>query len=81
MTQHQYVIVTILRRIMRLKHLLGLFKRKVPQDQISKQAEIELAGQAAAAKRPPLDEPTIRRSVNEMFTVNGRADSGIREEV
>ena len=56
MTQHQYEIMKRLRRIMRLKWLLGWFRRKDRSGIITKQAEIELAGQAAAAERPPLNE-------------------------
>ena len=52
MTQHQYEIVKILQRIWRLKQL---FARKDKSVIVTKQAEIEIAGQAAAKKRPPLD--------------------------
>ena len=56
MTQHQYEIMKRLQRIMWLKRLLGWFRRKDRSGIIPKQAEIELAGQAAAAERPPLNE-------------------------
>lgn len=49
MTQHQYNIVKWLRRVWFLKRFFG--KDEV-QDIVTKQAEIELAGQAAARNRP-----------------------------
>lgn len=52
MTQHQYNIVKWLRRVWFLKRFFG--KDEV-QDIVTKQAEIELAGQAAAKNRPPID--------------------------
>ena len=50
MTQHQYNIVKWLRRVWFLKRFFG---KDEPQDIVTKQAEIELAGQAAAKNRPP----------------------------
>ena len=44
MTQHQYEIVKVLQRIFRLKQWFG---RKDKSGIVTKQAEIELAGQAA----------------------------------
>ena len=52
MTWHQYEIVKMLQRVWRLKQL---FARKDKNGILTKQAEIELAGQAAAKNRPPLD--------------------------
>ena len=52
MTWHQYEIVKTLQRIWRLKQL---FARKDKSGIVTKQDEIELAGQAAAKNRPPLD--------------------------
>ena len=52
MTQRQYEIVKMLQRIWLLKQL---FARKDKSGILTKQAEIELAGQAAAKNRPPLD--------------------------
>lgn len=49
MTQHQYEIVKVLQRIFRLKQWFG---RKDKSVIVTKQAEIELAGQAAARNRP-----------------------------
>ena len=51
MTQHQYEIVKMLQRIFRLKQLFG---RKDKSAIVTKQAEIELAGQAVAKNRPPI---------------------------
>lgn len=51
MTQHQYNIVKWLRRVWFLKRFFG---KDEPQDILTKQAEIELAGQAAAKNRPPI---------------------------
>ena len=51
MTQHQYEIVKVLQRIFRLKQL---FCRKNKGGIVTKQAEIELAGQAASKNLPPL---------------------------
>lgn len=53
MTQHQYNIVKWLRRVWFLKRLFG---KDEPQDIVTKQAEIELAGQAAAKNRPPIQD-------------------------
>ena len=62
MTQHQYNIVKWLRRVWFLKRF---FEKDEVQDIVTKQAEIELAGQAAAKKRPPIDSAkgldTIKR--------------------
>ena len=52
MTRHQYEIVKWLQRIWRLKRLLGWHGDGI----VTKQAEIELAGQAAAKNRPPIPE-------------------------
>ena len=52
MTWHQYEIVQKLRRIWWLQRL---FKRKDKSGVVTRQSEIELAGQAAANNRPPLD--------------------------
>lgn len=52
MTWHQYEIVKKLQRVWRLKQL---FARKDKSGILTKQAEIELAGQAASKNRPPLD--------------------------
>lgn len=49
MTKHQYEIVKVLQRIWRLEQWLG---RKDKSVIVAKQAEIELAGQAAARNRP-----------------------------
>ncbi len=51
MTRHQYDIVKWLRRVWFLRWFI---KDDAPQDTITKQAEIELAGQVAARHRPPL---------------------------
>ena len=51
MTRHQYEIVKWLQRIWRLKWHLGWHGDGI----VTKQAEIELAGQAAAKNRPPMD--------------------------
>ena len=59
MTHHQYDKVKQLQRIWFLQ---GLFGKKRSQDIVTKQAEIELSGQAAAKDRPPIqdnDDPTI----------------------
>ena len=53
MTQHQYNIVKWLRRVWFLKRLFG---KDEPQDVVTKQAEIELAGQAAAKNCPPIQD-------------------------
>ena len=53
MTKHQYEILKKLRFCDRLKNLF--VKPKGKDNIITKQAEIELAGQAAAKNRPPLD--------------------------
>ena len=53
MTQHQYNIVKWLRRVWILKRFFG---KDEPQDIVTKQAEIELAGQAAAKNRPPIQD-------------------------
>ena len=52
MTQHQYEIVKVLQRIWRLRHLFG---HKDKSGIVTKQAEIELAGQAASKNHPPID--------------------------
>ena len=52
MTRHQYEIVKWLQRIWRLKRRLGWYGDGI----VTKQAEIELAGQAAAKNRPPIPE-------------------------
>ena len=52
MTQHQYEIVKVLQRIWRTKRL---FARKDKSGIVTKQAAIELAGQAASKNRPPMD--------------------------
>ena len=51
MTHDQYDKVKQLQRIWFLRRLFG---KKDSQDIVTKQAEIELAGQAAAKDRPPL---------------------------
>lgn len=51
MTQHQYEIVKVLQRIWRTKRL---FARKDKSGIVTKQAAIELAGQAASKNLPPL---------------------------
>ena len=51
MTHHQYEMVKRLQRIWFLRRLFG---KGWPQDTVTKQAEIELAGQAAAKDRPPI---------------------------
>ena len=59
MTHHQYEMVKRLQRIWFLRRLFG---KGWSQDIMTKQAEIELAGQAAAKNRPPIqdnDDPTI----------------------
>ena len=53
MTQHQYNIVKWLRRVWFLKRFFG---KDGAQDIVTKQAEIELAGQAAAKNRPPIQD-------------------------
>ena len=53
MTQHQYNIVKWLRRVWFLKRFFG---KDESQDIVTKQAEIELAGQAAAKNRPPIQD-------------------------
>ena len=53
MTWHQYEVVKVLQRIWRLKQL---FAHKDKSGIVTKQAEIELAGQAAAKNRPPIPE-------------------------
>jgi hypothetical protein len=53
MTRHQYEILKKLRFCDRLKNLF--IKPKGKDCIATKQAEIELAGQAAAKSRPPLD--------------------------
>ena len=53
MTQHQYNIVKWLRRVWFLKRFFG---KDEPQDIVTKQAGIELAGQAAAKNRPPIQD-------------------------
>jgi hypothetical protein len=61
MTQHQYNIVKWLRRVWFLKRFFG---KGEPQDIVTKQAEIELAGQAAK-NRPPVQDnagPIAERS-------------------
>ncbi len=50
MTRHQYEIAKWLQRVWRLKQL---FVRS-GDGTVTKQAEIELAGQAAAKNRPPI---------------------------
>ena len=52
MTWHQYEIAKVLQCIWRLKQL---FKRTDKSGIVTKQAEIELAGQTATKNRPPLD--------------------------
>ena len=56
MTHHQYDKVKQLQRIWFLQ---GLFGKKRSQDIVTKQAEIELAGQAAVKNRPHLDDSVI----------------------
>ena len=53
MTQHQYNIVKWLRRVWFLKRFFG---KDESQDIVTKQAEIELAGQAAAKNRPSIQD-------------------------
>ena len=53
MTQHQYNIVKWLRRVWFLKRL---FRKDETQGVVTKQAEIELAGQAAAKNRPLIQD-------------------------
>ena len=53
MTQHQYNIVKWLRRVWFLKSFFG---KDEPQDIVTKQAEIELAGQAATKNCPPIQD-------------------------
>ena len=53
MTKHQYEILKKLRFCDRLKNLF--VKPKGKDCIVTKQAEIELAGQAVARTRPPLD--------------------------
>jgi len=53
MTQHQYNIVQWLQRVWFLKRFFG---NDEAQDIVTKQAEIELAGQAAAKNRPPIQD-------------------------
>ena len=53
MTHHQYEMVKRLQRIWFLRRLFGKGYR---QDTVTKQAEIELAGQAAAKDRPPIQD-------------------------
>ena len=65
MTQHQYGILKKLQRWDCLKRMFGLKGKNGGEldvrasnetdEPITKQAEIELAGQAAAKSRPPLD--------------------------
>ncbi len=52
MTRHQYEIVKVLQRIFRLKQWFG---RKDKSVIVTKQAEIELAAQAASKNSPPID--------------------------
>ena len=56
MTQHQCNIVKWLRRVWFLKRFFG---KDEPQDILTKQAEIELAGQAAAKNRPPIQDNDV----------------------
>ena len=53
MTQHQYNIVKWLRRVWFLKRF---FRTDEAQGIVTKQSEIELAGQAAAKNRPPIQD-------------------------
>ena len=53
MTWHQYEIVKALQRIWRFKRLSGNGEKDVA---VTKQAEIEIAGQSVAERRPPLAE-------------------------
>lgn len=53
MTHHQYEMVKRLQRIWFLKRLFG---KDGSRDIVTKQAEIELAGQAAAKDRPPIQD-------------------------
>ena len=53
MTQHQYNIVKWLLRVWFLKRFFG---NDGAQGVVTKQAEIELAGQAAAKNRPPIQD-------------------------
>ena len=53
MTQHQYGIVKWLRRVWFLKRFFG---NDWAQGIVTKQAEIELAGQAAAKNCPPIQD-------------------------
>jgi hypothetical protein len=62
MTQHQYIIVKWLRRAWFLKRFFG---NDWAQGIVTKQAEIELAGQAASKNNPPID------SAKELDAING----------